>query len=466
MQIEDVLYDELMLKILSFVDLRTLHMVGQVNRRWSRLSRKSWKSLKRIKFYTLFNQPELPKGKYLNKALHYVLKKCGRNLKSLNMFDPEPEFRFVKINERTFMLIGKYCPNLEEINFTDVLILNDLLHALVKNLNCSKLKSAILKSSFNHYCVIHDGLSALYSACTSVRKLNISNSLNARVRDCEEPWPSTLVEVHMDNAWALTSYSLMTLSKCCPNLTVFSMNGHGSGMDPGLEIIFQKCNLTKLSLINYPGSLELGLQISHMPNLTELYLGGSTMVCDDVISGISYSCPKLEILNLDISHKEEQMKFGCFTDKSLLDISKYVPNLKQLMLNNRTFITDDGLTSVMANGNLSKITVRGCPKISDVSLQVLSRFCSKLKHIDVTSARFVTNEGVINLCKNWFCSTFNDTLSFDLDIYAEDLALNLGEIVAYFQSASAGNLHEFTYVQAGVRKTVCFYSDILLSMFD
>lgn len=97
MHIND-LCDDMILLIFANFDLRTRRYAGETCRRWASLSRKSWRRLHNISLYTLFEQPKLPKGKHLNKALHWVLRRCGKNLRILNMADPEPEFRFVKAN--------------------------------------------------------------------------------------------------------------------------------------------------------------------------------------------------------------------------------------------------------------------------------------------------------------------------------------------------------------------------------
>lgn len=76
-----------------------------------------------------------------------------------------------------------------------MLLLNDLLLEWVSVVDCSKLKRVNLNCSFNHFCQVYSGLSAIYAACPQIEYLNISSSLNARVQECEEKWPATLKEV-------------------------------------------------------------------------------------------------------------------------------------------------------------------------------------------------------------------------------------------------------------------------------
>uniref|UniRef100_A0A915HHN4 DNA-(apurinic or apyrimidinic site) lyase n=1 Tax=Romanomermis culicivorax TaxID=13658 RepID=A0A915HHN4_ROMCU len=463
------LNDDLLSLIFEQFDLQTVHKSGLVCRKWCRLSDQRWSLLRTLNFFHLFPNGGLPRGKYLNKALHFALKRCGRRLDVLNMHDPEPVFRLIKFNENSFKIIGKFCPQLSKVDFSHILLLNDFLLYFVRYVDCRKIRWLNLNSSFNHYCIIYDGLSALYEACPILEVLDISNSLNAKVRDCRELWPSKLKQVHVDNAWALTSYSLVSLANCCPDLTIFSMNGRMGGMDAGIEYILTHCSkMSRLFLIDYPvGSETLGENIKFLPQLTHLQLGSSDLACDHVIYLVSRFCPNLQLLECNTN--ERYTADSRLTDHSLFALADFALNLQELHLNFRQSVTDDGLIYLFSGRTLlKKLSLAGCREISDLSLSILAEKSSlNLRQINLSTTNLSSN-AIINLSEKWLINrklTENhETEKSTLEVFAHEVAVDFEDIRRKFE-LNDKNLHNFTI--AGCKKfSVQLYGDVLTSMFN
>ncbi len=462
--VED-LFDELTVKIFDHCDLRSRFELESVCRRWRKLSRKSWRKVDRINFRELFHPGSFPRHKWLNKSLHWVLKRAGKKLKILDLEDPEPETNWVRVNERTLKVIGHYCPVLEEIYFVNLKMLNEHLHHLARYVRSQKLRVVDLNGSFNHHCPIYDGLSILYGTCPVLEEINISNSLNARVRDCQEPWCPTLKRVYIDHAMAITSYSLLSLTKHCPNLEQFSMCGRTSGMDSGLLCLFDQApKLRELSLCHYPASSQLGMKIGALQLLTKLYLAGSSMVTDEAVCAIAYSCQSLQILDIsgDGCRKEQTDGGSVLTDIGLQAIAQYLPHLKKLWLDYREFVSDCGLIDVILNGSLDLLSLINCQQLSDAFVAVLSQNCLKLRHLNTSAVPQITIQALVDLCENWFEAkpVYGEGRAYFLELHLDDNALlsKLPDFLTRFTNISFNEL-QFIGGPSGPRRTLRLCSE-------
>ncbi|CAG8617112.1 7807_t:CDS:1 [Ambispora leptoticha] len=155
--------------------------------------------------------------------------------------------------------------------------------------------------------------------------------------------------------------------------------------------------------------------------LLHLELRRCTRITDDSMSLLVENCRCLSVLNLENCPRITDITFTklakhcgtrlislnftnslAITDESLLEISKYCYNMRDLGLANCRSITDVGVSSLSSLTSMQNLSISHCENVTDESLKMLGKSCAELKCLDVTGCRNITEVGVkclIDGCK-------------------------------------------------------------------
>lgn len=171
------LSDNVLVKIFSYLSAQQRIRIERVCKRWNQISKSSWTKFNVINYSTF--TPDLPVSIQVwpvcwrrpvlnNQTLKAILFRCGKYLKFLDLSGYRDTLDY-----RVLSVVGQYCPNLETINLTGILVTNSSLRSLA--LRCFKLKSVIFQRCFQD-SIIDRGLSYLLSNCPELISLNLSEN--------------------------------------------------------------------------------------------------------------------------------------------------------------------------------------------------------------------------------------------------------------------------------------------------
>lgn len=121
--------------------------------------------------------------------------------------------------------------------------------------------------------------------------------------------------------------------------------------------------------------------------LEEADFSGCKLLSNRAIKGLARSCSHLRTLNLNKCD---------FSDDALATLGAHCQTLATLDLSYCEKVTDAGI-GYLAKGignKLQELILFRCRAVADASLQSLSKYCSELRHLDVTMCKRVTDAGL------------------------------------------------------------------------
>jgi len=277
------------------------------------------------------------------------------------------------IDDLSVSMLTEHCPHLEAVNFSQCLRLTvTSIRALAKNsaclrsinlfevgsiscndllvlfTNCPRLEEAILdyrehdRSSWKTLEVLEETFSESGQSVTSTEAEESFRSTDVNVPNEDIPMidmKSSLEDNdYYDLLDGLQEQELANSNKGSENFL----------MSPILcpnPVKAIHCNLRKLSLKNCTcPAKSLQALFSDCPDLTEVYLDGSSSLTDDTIITLVRSCPCIKTLSIPC--RRDLLHMPTYGDRSLLEIAKYSSQIESLnMLFNRN-ITSVGLTAL------------------------------------------------------------------------------------------------------------------------
>lgn len=165
-----------------------------------------------------------------------------------------------------------------------------------------------------------------------------------------------------------------------------------------VENLSARCGdyLKRLTLKGCKSVSDASMQVfsRNCRNLEEINLDDCKQLTDQTCESLASNCHKLAHLNIA----------SCdVTDKSLEAISQGCKNLRHINISSCNKITPTGLGYLARNcTSLVSFIALACgdSTINDISLQVLSQGCRKLKMINLNGCRAITDVGVKALAEN------------------------------------------------------------------
>lgn len=324
--------------------------------------------------------------------------------------------------------IAKYCPELECVSLYAWKMLSGAsMHTLgsilsLKEINlsrCSGLTSAGVRSLLSSigaklkvltlsdfssvdddvcsYC--DDGLLSFIGVnCPELRVFSVTissdstvteASLIAIVRGCP------LLRDFAFSCKKTTDTLILELADSCLDLQRLGCR-YGIFSDVGLTAVINKCN--KLEYLDlYPNPLE-NLKLTNAGitciatkcrNFKEIHFVRLKLVTDTAFRLLFESCPNLTSFTLTYS--------PTITDCSLLALIRYSPGLQKLRLVGNKRITERSIATLITLYDLNELYITDCSTLSDDTVCLLARLCSKLNKVIMLRCLLVTQRALIEL---------------------------------------------------------------------
>lgn len=369
----DDLVDDVMVIILKHLSILDRMRLERVCRRWQRLSVNSWQNIRSIRFSDLYEMDdEFIDVRDCNKILISLLKRASTHLLALDISDSFLTGSVMDFSERAYRAMGKYCPNLAELDLSYVALSNIHLQILAEYSNqITKLR---LVRCFEDEPQPDVGLACVFQCMKSLSyiDLSVNETING---ECFCALRNCLRSLLLNSCFTVSSRSLELMSQRCGELRRLELYGcvHPLGI-----VLENLPNLETLNLNSCQGNDTLyQVMRQRLNNVRNLDLGhSSSLVTDRVMSALSEASPDLERLNLS-------GKFGRVTSTGLLLLAR-CKRLKELDISWLESANDDLLLAVARNGALESLHAHLCENITNIGVVGAVRACNKLAFIDVT----------------------------------------------------------------------------------
>ncbi|KAF5743316.1 grr1 family protein [Tripterygium wilfordii] len=197
----------------------------------------------------------------------------------------------------------------------------------------------------------------------------------------------------------VTDVGLRAISRGCPSLRVLSLWNLSSVGDEGLFEIAKGCQmLEKLDLCHCPAITDKALLAiaKSCPNLMDLTIESCPNIGNEGLQAVGKCCPNLKSISIrDCPLVGDQGIAG------LLSSATFVLT-KALSLANCFGIKDQslGMPQLSSCKSLRSLTIRNCPGFGDASLNVLSKMCPQLQHVELSGLQGITDAGLLPLIEN------------------------------------------------------------------
>ncbi|VDP01941.1 unnamed protein product [Soboliphyme baturini] len=363
----DALSDELLLKVLLHVDLRTFIRSERVCRKWQKVMKKSWKDLKEL------NLPRWLQGDHTalyNSVLRSVLSRVSSNLQSLDLSVKNHFF-----DEESLKIITRYCPTLERISLRGFNVRAKALRLCHTLTHLVFTESSYLQNKALWWLLRH---------CRHLRCLDLSRC--SRISGINFYVPCNhLEELHLDgcvvNPALLEEFcatkpfmKVLHVDDCCMlndeffalHLRVVSARGRGFKF------------LTSVGL----------RQIGKLKQLEELHLDFSRVIDDECLAAITCGCPDLKIFTCGYAGLNSRL-----TAKGL-SLLGLCTKLREVDLSDVECCDDDVIIAIASNGCLQTVRLRNSSRISDNAINCLANHCAHLKEVDVSGCVRVTDKSI------------------------------------------------------------------------
>ncbi|CEF68124.1 F-box domain and Leucine-rich repeat, cysteine-containing subtype-containing protein [Strongyloides ratti] len=336
--INDILPNEVLLRVFSYLDMKSLCQGAQVCKLWNSLAMNgaNWMVVNFFDYQkdikpSVVENISRRSGYFLRKlslrgcqniqdgALRIFAVNC-RNIEALSLGNCK------KITDLTCEYLGKYCKYLKFLDFENCLDITDIGIMAIVN-NCTLLEEI----NFNWNKNIQDkGITYLLSKCKNLRKLLVKGC-SGLTENCFE---RTLNDISL----RFTNLEYLNISNC--------------------------------NTINDNGVMTLSQSLR---SLKTLEMAGGELLSDLSIQFVARFCKQIKKLDIE--------DCSSLTDNSLYYISKGSFNLEHLVLSHCEGITNNGI-KILAEGctySLKELELDNLPEINDNVFEHLYEFKSLRK---------------------------------------------------------------------------------------
>ncbi|XP_071554433.1 putative RNA-binding protein EEED8.10 [Temnothorax nylanderi] len=374
-----MLNDDCLRHIFLFLPIKERVRIEIVCKRWRDLSQDLWRTM--TFDFNLSSSKMYPNG---FRAFYKILLKYGRFLTRINLYGRG-------LRPSALTVIGKFCPNLTNIDVTALTVCASGIRTLANN--CRNITKFNLGPS-TYSC--DNELKCLFKLNQNLENLAITrNNILGKCLLClPEQTMHTIILDHCDHLQE--THLLMALKKL-ENLKHLAINRcsyirENCCEHTTLEVIGQHCK--SLRTLELDGDLPFAqtadmLYLIHLVNLQVLKITCNPKVSDNFLTDLVQHCQQLT--NVDIT--------GCsnVSDVGLTAIATLV-RLEKLNVTDMQQITDDGLknvcnlkvfkcrrclfsdrgmtTLIQSSPDLQLLDLSGCRNIKDSTLEVAKDVCS------------------------------------------------------------------------------------------
>ncbi|CAL4059874.1 unnamed protein product [Meganyctiphanes norvegica] len=346
-----VLVDDVLMNILEYLPLKKRIHCEIVCRRWQALLYVMFGSTTHL---NLSENYLIENSLHVNKAMiSKMLLLTGETLKSLSLSETD-----YTLKKKLFLIIAQLCPNLENLDLSNILILYfDNVKALK---DCKDLKCFSAKMCFE---LNENSFKELILALPCLEKIRVSHT--AIKGDCFNMLPEGLKELNISFCSQVSKENLRKVSKGCQNLEVLEIENLDADKDFLEELGVNCTNLRSLKIYPPWSSVELSNQIKVFTKLTSLKIVAATFELPNIADNVK----DLEELHIQIKKETRNMvDFGKFT------------RLKNVVLISSPF-REQELKSLEKCRNLHYVTIKSCENADQETIKRIVKGCPEIKHI-------------------------------------------------------------------------------------
>lgn len=387
----DILNRDCLMHILSYVPIRDLILSESVSKRWQSLIHEYLAGIRTFRTSVWSHV----KVTLTTAVFRRMLMRVGPSLVRLHIDHPVSA-----LNDRTAHMLGKFCPNLEELKVVGMNTKNwnPLIYGCknlrnIQFISCNKLTDSslvhILKSDLNIESLTvtnNTHVTGLFLAGNTVPKLN---------------------SLAFYNCYNLQGTVLSAAIDTLPTLTTLKVDVCPSTMWAIIPLILQKLpKLVELSLSEYtPGELfftnqdvvdneDLSKALATLTELKVLNLSRNINITNALLKQIAQSCSNLESLNISSCNSRKNISSRGVCDEGVMSVCTGCASLRRLDVSYLARLSDEGLRAAAHLPRLQALTARGCPAITAASLLHCITHCTRLQEVDVCGSEGVSEEVV------------------------------------------------------------------------
>ncbi|KAL4717281.1 hypothetical protein ACJJTC_017168 [Scirpophaga incertulas] len=380
----DILNSDCLMHILQFVSIKDLIRSERVSKSWQNMVQEYFISIRTFKTSWWGNEP----GKLTTAVLRRVLQRLGPALLRLHI-----DHSMSTLNDRTAHIVGKFCPNLEELKVHGMFTRNwNPLHYGCKHLktvyfdSCNKLTDA--------------SLVPLVKYDSSIEVLRVSSNTHVTGLFLTEARTSNIQSLSFYNCYSLQGTVLCAAMDTMPNLTILRLDVYPLSMWKLVPRILKKLpRLTELSLSEYQ-SIDTDLvthtnehfcqSLSLLTELKTLNLSRNIFIDDDVLKQVGQSCTKLESLNVSSCNaRRTYTKFGV-SDEGLRAVCSGCRALRSLDVSYLAGLAEAGMRAIAQLPQLGSLTAQGTGALDAAQLARCLRCVHTLQFINVCGCENVS----------------------------------------------------------------------------
>ncbi|KAH9629791.1 hypothetical protein HF086_009918 [Spodoptera exigua] len=355
----DVLNRDCLAHIMSYVPIRDLIRSERVSKTWQHMVREYLQGIRMFKTSWWQHVPVM----LTTAVLRRIVQRLGAGLARLHI-----DHHWSALNDRTAHIVGKFCPNLEELKLTD----SSLVH-LVKSESC-------------------------------IESLTVANNTHVTGLFLTGSNPQKLNSLAFYNCYSLQGTVLCAAIDTLPRLTCLKLDVCPHTMWKIIPMILNKLPLLEeLSLSEYisvdscfsPQCNDAFCDaIGNLTELKSLNLSRNIYVTNTVLKRVAQCCPKLETLNISSCNSRKIFPHPGVSDEGVWALCRGCRALSSLDVSYLAALTDAGLRAAAALPRLQRLTARGMSALSSASLAACLAACPMLQELDVCGCDGVSEEVV------------------------------------------------------------------------
>ncbi|XP_054287269.1 uncharacterized protein LOC129003073 isoform X2 [Macrosteles quadrilineatus] len=376
----NMLNDDCLLHIFSFLTLKETAGVERVCKRWQALSLRMWHCVHELNF----NKDNSLTHVFMNTGtLDQYLKRCGPVLTSLYLGNNDNH----KFDGAALFVIAKHCGGrLESLGINNIDVPKRSLAHIGRS--CPRLKRLSLDGC---YKLNDQELAPMLNKLTHLKVLELAR-LQVVTGKCltEMKGPVTKLKI-IDLPMLVPHVLLSGLEKMAPTLenvalndcTVFRNNQILAKIVAVVPNITSFC-LSHYSSVFYNTSLA---PLGQLKKLTSLNLHVHNAVNDNALTAIVEGCEELTNLKLSGSGGEFA---GGVSERGISMLAR-LKKLTHLDISYLEATNDTALKNLTArNCKLQQLDCRGCPSLTDEGPQAVLTLCHELQLFDLSGCEGVT----------------------------------------------------------------------------
>lgn len=370
---------EILLRILSYLDVTSLCRCGQVSRYWNMLALdgSNWQKIDLFDFQRDIEGP----------VIENISLRCGGFLKYLRLRGCQ------SVGSQSIRTLAQHCHNIEHLDLSECKKISDVAIQPLSR-HCSKLTAINLESCSQ---ISDSSLKALSDGCPNLTEINVSwcnliteNGVEALARGCNK-----IKKFSSKGCKQVNDRAVIALALFCPGIEVLNLHSCDSITDASISRIAEKCcNLKQLCVSKCTELTDQSLLALSMNNhyLNTLEVAGCAHFSDNGFTALAKNCKYLERMDLE--------ECSQITDATLGHLAMGCPSLEKLTLSHCELITDEGIRQLAGGGcaaeSLSVLELDNCPLITDATLEHLIS-CHNLQRIELYDCQLISRNAIRRL---------------------------------------------------------------------